>query len=144
MGFYKSKLRMYQCHAVIGVCHIINQVWFIVKIIILCVTCISKYGIYFLYDHSFILHWQSDTMFHHKVNGPCFIFSLDDLNGWIRSLFSLRGFNNNFVFIWCLSVGIIWQCCHTTCAQIFRIPYLTTSWYSEDIRPNVSRFYPPI
>ena len=78
---------------------------------------------FFLYDHSFILHWQSDTMFHHRVNGPCFIFSLDDLNGWIRSWFSLRGFDNNFVFIWGLFVGVIWQCCHTTCAQVFRLPF---------------------
>lgn len=53
----------------------------------------------------------------------CFIFSLDDLNGWIRSWFSLRGFNNNFVFIWGLFVGVIWQCCQTSCAQVFRLPF---------------------
>jgi hypothetical protein len=49
-----------------------------------------KYGSYFLYAQ---LHWKSNAILPHKVNGLCFIFSLDKLKQWIFPSLSLQRFN---------------------------------------------------
>ena len=40
-----------------------------------------------------LLHWKPNTLIHHKVNGPNFILSLDNLNEWISPWLSQRRFN---------------------------------------------------
>jgi hypothetical protein len=40
-----------------------------------------------------LLHWKSNTILHPRVNGPCFIFSLDNLYEWIRPRLFFRDIN---------------------------------------------------
>lgn len=47
----------------------------------------------FTYSLFTLLHWKSDTILQHRVNGPCFIFSLDNSNECICPWLSLRRFN---------------------------------------------------
>jgi hypothetical protein len=37
----------------------------------------------FIWPFLMLLHWKWNTIFHHKGNSPCFIFSLDNLYEWI-------------------------------------------------------------
>jgi len=56
-------------------------------------TFFPKYSTSFLCSFITLLHWKSHVMLHHKVNGPCFIFSLDNLNEWICPWLSRWRFN---------------------------------------------------
>jgi len=40
-----------------------------------------------------ILHWKLNTILRHKVNNPCFMFSLNNWNEWICSWLYLQRFN---------------------------------------------------
>ena len=57
--------------------------------------CIFFFKIRFFMLFSFLtlLHWKPNTLIHHKVNGPNFILSLDNLNEWISPWLSQRRFN---------------------------------------------------
>jgi hypothetical protein len=39
----------------------------------------------FLYTHSLtFMYGKSNTMLHHKINGPCFIFSFENLKEYVH------------------------------------------------------------
>jgi hypothetical protein len=45
--------------------------------------------LFFIWPFLSIFNWKSNTILHHKVNDPYFIFSLGNLNEWIRRWFSV-------------------------------------------------------
>ena len=52
---------------------------------------LKENGTNFLYSHFLpFVHWHLNTMLHYKVIDSCFIFTLENLNNWIRSSISLR------------------------------------------------------
>jgi hypothetical protein len=83
MSLYRKKI-IYETFILIRLifkytlCHLVHfpKIW--------CLFCIWPFLT--------LLHWKSNNVLYHKVNSPCFIFSLDYLNKWKRPSLSLWRF----------------------------------------------------
>lgn len=61
-----------------------------------------------------LLQWKSNIIFHHKVNGPCFMFSLYRLHEWRHLWLSLQRFHiawspSLFLCVWAMGFFSIQQ-----------------------------------
>ena len=76
-----------------------------------------------------LLHWKSNTILHYKVNGPCFIFSPDNLIEWILLWLSLWKFN----ITWLPSLLIMGRWDVYSAPNKFAYTFLTTTSYLSDV-----------